>query len=90
MYALVVTYDFDPDTVVYMFKTWDEAVKYMKAMWQMCCSAEKAESPDFDEEDSKCDEKNGMAELKWKDDAHRYWQVVSVDEPEPIPEEYYA
>lgn len=90
-YAVVVTYDFDPDSCAYMFKTWEEAVRYMKAMWKWCCETEKKECDYFDEEGSQCDEENGTAVLRWNDGelTHRYWEVVATAKPMTIPDRCY-
>ena len=90
-YVLAVTYDFDPDGCSYIFDTWEEAVKYMKAMWKYCCDIERKECEYFDELGSKCDEENGTAVLRWDDGelTHRHWEVLPTSEPMKFPVKYY-
>lgn len=81
-YAVVVYYTFDPETHVYLFDSYAEAVDYLQKMWQHCYNEELANSMvEIDVELTYHEE--DYAQIKWvgNDNPMRIWQVTAVSEP---------
>ena len=98
-YILAVTWEHDIESVAYEFDTWEDACKYMKAMWKWCieCEYEECDGKENSfliEEETKCNTEDGTAVMTWDSNYmdeldHRYWEVIPTSEPLKLPERCY-
>lgn len=103
MFAVVTTFNFDPDSEVVLFPDYEKAKSYIKNMFEFCMRDEKAEQATRDEDDQNlwedmcvCERNGEWAEMVWRneytdEDESRYdycmWTIVKVSEPRKFEEE---
>ena len=79
-YAVIVTYNFDGTTPVYLFDDYNKATEYLHDLWQEGYNTELAESfVGIDEENTYHEE--GYAKITWADGGYCEYIVTCVREP---------
>lgn len=66
MYAVVINYTFDQETLVYLFDEYNNACQFLKETYQDMAKEELEESSTFLIDKSFCCDENDYAELVWE------------------------
>lgn len=81
-YCVVVCHNFDADTPVYLFDTYEKAVEYLQDFWQEYYNEEIANESEIDE--SLTFHEDEYAQVTWMDGCYTEFILTATSEPMKI------
>ena len=87
-YVLCYHHSFDCEMEVYIFDDFNEACKYMEALWKW--GMDEGKEMGIDHNMSECNVESGYAVIAWEGDGkdYTYYDVIPHFGLKPIPEKY--